>query len=61
MVEGTFLDSFRRTPQGGIASPILFNIYMNEFDKFIKFDPKIQNLLIPREGSPIFLFFLGFA
>jgi retron-type reverse transcriptase len=45
MVDGTFQDSFLGTPQGGIASPILFNIYMNEFDKFIKFDPKIQNLL----------------
>jgi retron-type reverse transcriptase/5-methylcytosine-specific restriction endonuclease McrA len=38
LTDGTYEDSFIGTPQGGIASPILFNIYMNEFDKFVKFD-----------------------
>lgn len=42
MKEHTHYDSFLGTPQGGIHSPILFNIYMNEFDKYIKFElPKI--------------------
>lgn len=37
MQDITYYDSFLGTPQGGIHSPILFNIYMNEFDKYIKF------------------------
>lgn len=34
--QGNKIDSISGVPQGGIASPILFNIYMYEFDHFIK-------------------------
>lgn len=33
--QGTYKDTLLGVPQGGIASPILFNIYMHEFDLFI--------------------------
>jgi len=44
------------TPQGGIASPILFNIYMHKFDMFIKdvINKKIRSLNTAeqRKASP---------
>lgn len=33
MVEGVFQETNRGTPQGGNLSPLLANIYLNEFDK----------------------------
>ena len=35
LIKGTLTDSITGVPQGGIASPILFNIYMHEFDEYI--------------------------
>lgn len=34
-LQNTTKDSLLGVPQGGIASPLLWNIYMHEFDKFI--------------------------
>lgn len=31
----TYYDTILGVPQGGISSPILFNIYMHEFDKYV--------------------------
>jgi retron-type reverse transcriptase len=35
MEDNVISPSLLGIPQGGIASPILFNIYMHEFDKYI--------------------------
>ncbi len=35
LLDLTYTDSFVGVPQGGIASPILFNIYMHEFDLYM--------------------------
>ena len=44
---GLQVESYNGVPQGGICSPILFNIYMHEFDKFIinKIIPKYTKIL----------------
>ena len=34
--EWTFHNTYSGTPQGGIISPILANIYLDEFDKYVK-------------------------
>jgi group II intron reverse transcriptase/maturase len=36
-----YFDSFNGTPQGGILSPLLANVYLNELDKFV------EDMLIP--------------
>lgn len=40
---GKYKDTFLGVPQGGIASPLLFNIYMHEFDSFI--NNRLTNIL----------------
>lgn len=35
MEEGKIIDNIKGTPQGGIVSPLLFNIYMFQLDKYI--------------------------
>lgn len=40
--QGNKIDNISGVPQGGIASPILFNIYMHEFDMYIKNELKTK-------------------
>jgi hypothetical protein len=41
MEDWKYYDTFSGTPQGGIISPLLANIYLNELDKFV------ENTMIP--------------
>src|SRR6202011_926685 len=36
MEDWRYYDSLSGTPQGGIISPLLFNIYLNELDRFVE-------------------------
>ncbi len=46
MDEGTYVDTFLSIPQGGIVSPLLFNIYMYQFDSFVHYT--LPSLVSPR-------------
>lgn len=44
--DSTYIHNIKGTPQGGIVSPLLFNIYMFEFDKYILYhiiNPVLHN------------------
>lgn len=57
LLDFKYNETFLGTPQGSICSPILFNIYMQEFDKAIlKLQRELENtntqITIESEGNP---------
>ena len=53
MEDQVFHNSYSGTPQGGIISPILANIYLDKFDKYIKAYIKHFNKGKRRKENPI--------
>lgn len=51
LLDFRYFDTLLGTPQGSICSPILFNIYMQEFDKFVLSTLRKQ-LTTPQEQNP---------
>lgn len=52
MEEWRFNKTYSGTPQGGIISPILANIYLDEFDKYMKKYVKDFNIGTKRKRTP---------
>jgi len=52
MEEGKIRDSITGTPQGGICSPILANIYLNELDKYVEKLKNETEMGIKRKKNP---------
>ena len=46
---GTFVNSEKGVPQGGILSPLLSNLYLHDFDKYM--EDIIENLDIANRGK----------
>jgi len=57
MYKGTFSETLTGTPQGGIISPLLANIYLDELDKYMESNylstPGWKRIQLRRKGRAI--------
>ena len=56
MEEGVAKESDMGTPQGGVISPLLANIYLNEFDKFWTQQTRVEGRLVRYADDFVILF-----
>jgi group II intron reverse transcriptase/maturase len=56
MDSGTVLESSKGTPQGGVISPLLANIYLHEFDKFWTQQTTVTGKLVRYADDFVILF-----
>src|SRR6266699_5529609 len=60
MYKGTFSETLTGTPQGGIISPLLANIYLDELDKYMESNylstPSWKRIQLRRKGKSNYLY-----